>query len=131
MLTHACSRGLQVELRMETASVLELRKVLDGSNPQHRRIIEQAAAAMGQEEDEDVPPPAAATHQTAAVKAEKGRRASNPNPNIMDLTVLAPAVKPELGAEGGDRVSISTCDLTGDENEPVWGAQERKRVKIE
>lgn len=87
-------------LRLETASVLELRKVLDSSNPQHHAIIDESVSAMAASLEDD----SAATSRPAGAKVKAERdRARSANPSI---------------STGGERKSRASGSTTS------WGRQQ-------
>ena len=125
---------MQAELRLETAPVLELRKILDSSIPAHQDIIAQSLAAMAESQDDDENAPPALTNARARVKAElriKPERKTVPNPSVTDLTAPL-VVKPEPGTAGtGVAGAANFCDLTGDEDEPMWTSKAAKRTRVD
>lgn len=128
---------MQAELRLETAPVLELRKVLDSSNPRHAHIINASANAMSSQLSEDDANPnrdrarnrnrndnQATRNYGAQPKTERasteGQR-PRPNPQITDLTRQYPGVKSEPGSSRGGAGGTDCCDLTGDADQGVAG----------
>ena len=116
---------------METASVLELRKVLDSNNPCHLAIITSSVAAMATDSADDDPAPTVQPPNARFKQEKEACCRALPNPRVTDLTNRQPLVKPESDSAtavlgGADKF----CDLTTD-GDAVWTELPKKRIKVE